>query len=72
MTNRSKVKVIKKSAVIAPPPVKSKSAKGTRIAAREMVATVTDWVAEFKTRRSDETRAAMEKLFSTQPQPNES
>ncbi len=72
MTDRTKVKVIKKSAAAVQPQAKPKTAKVSRIAAREMVATVTDWVAEFKTRRSDETRAAMEKLFSNQPQPNES
>lgn len=70
MTNKSRVKVIKKSAVVAPA-ARPSSVKATRIAAREMVSNVTDWVTEFKSRRSDETRAAFDKLFSNQPQPNE-
>ncbi len=71
MNEKPKIKVIKKSATIAQPAGQN-SVKATRVAAREMVSTVTDWVAEFKSRRSDETRAALEKLFRSQPQPNES
>lgn len=71
MTTKAKVKVIKK-ADLAPPKAKVAKAKGTRIAAREMVSTVSDWVSEFKTRRSDETRAAFDKFFSNRPQPSES
>jgi hypothetical protein len=71
MTSKVRVKVIKKSEAKVQPP-QSESGKSTRVAAREMVSTVTDWVSEFRTRRSDETRAALEKLFSNRPQPNES
>lgn len=71
MTGKPKVKVIKKSAGVVETP-KSSSVKATRIAAREMVSNVTEWVNEFKARRSDETRAALEQLFSKQPQPSES
>jgi hypothetical protein len=70
MTGKPKVKVIKKSANVAENPT-SNTVKATRIAAREMVSNVTEWVNEFKTRRSDETRAALETLFPSQPQPSE-
>ena len=70
MPDKMRVKVIKKSET-KPEVVTHTSVKATRVAAREMVSTVTDWVSEFKTRRADETRAAFDKLFSNQPQPNE-
>ncbi|MEP6944655.1 MAG: hypothetical protein ABJA02_01975 [Acidobacteriota bacterium] len=70
MTDKSKVKVIKKSAAVAPA-VKPISVKSTRVAAREMVSNVTEWVTEFKSRRSDETRAAFDQLFSKQARPSE-
>lgn len=71
MTDKMRVKVIKKSEA-KPQAAKPDAGKTTRIAAREMVSTVTDWVSEFKSRRADETRAAFDNLFSNQPQPNES
>lgn len=71
MTNKPKVKIVKKSdiAATAPAPVKRNAA---RIAAREMVSTVTDWVTEFKSRKSEETKVAIEQLFAARTQPSES
>ena len=66
-----KIKVIKKSEATAKP-IKQNSVKATRIAAREMVSTVSDWVTEFKSKRADETRVALDKLFAARPQPSES
>jgi hypothetical protein len=71
MTGKMKVKVVKKSET-QKQPGKQNTVKATRIAAREMVSNVTDWVTEFKSRRSEETKAGFEKLFSNQPRPSES
>ena len=69
MTAKAKIKVIKKSEVkIAEAPVKVE--KKTNQAAREMVSTVTNWVSEFQQRRRVETKQAIEKFFSNQPQTN--
>ena len=72
MTNtKGKIKVIKKGTQPAPQPVAIvEDQKSTREAAREMVSTVTNWVTEFKQRRSTETRQAIEQFFSQQPQAN--
>ncbi|HBE83097.1 MAG: hypothetical protein JNK51_01690 [Blastocatellia bacterium] len=72
MIDKSKVKVIKKAQIDdrkrpVKPVVKTK-----RAAAREMVSTVTTWVSDFQTRKRDETKIALEKLFAQQPQPTES
>ena len=44
------------------------SAKET---ARDMVATVTNWVNEFQQKRRVETKQAIRTLFNEQPQPSE-
>jgi hypothetical protein len=71
MTGKMKVRVVKKCQVVDQP-VKSGSVKATRIAAREMVSTVSDWVSEFKLRKREETKSAIETFFSNQTQPSES
>ncbi|MBL8180815.1 MAG: hypothetical protein JNL64_04320 [Blastocatellia bacterium] len=60
-----KVKVIKKNETKAEAKVESTSAerRTSRQAAREMVSTVGDWVTEFKQRKQEETRAAIELLI---------
>ena len=71
--DRSKIKIVKRSEV-------SEARKNNRKrkiqrpdnAAREAVATVTDWVAELHQRKADETRAAFDMLFSGNRQPSES
>ena len=71
MTAKAKIKVIKKSElknVEMPAPVEKKRAQ---VAAREMVSTVSNWVNDFKQRRRQETKQALEKLFSTQPKTSE-
>lgn len=70
MTTKAKVKVIKKSELKnleSPVAAEKKPAQ----AAREMVSTVSNWVNDFQQRRRDETKQAIEKFFSTQPQPGE-
>jgi len=69
MTAKAKIKVIKKGEVkVAETPIIVE--KKTNQAAREMVSTVSNWVSEFQQRRRDETKQAIEKFFSTQPQTN--
>ena len=70
MTAKAKVKVIKKSELKSfEAPVKIEK-KPTQ-AAREMVSTVTNWVNDFQQRRRVETKQAIEKFLSTQPQTGE-
>lgn len=71
MIDKSKIKVVKRSEAAA---MKSKTEKSPtqRATARQMVATVTDWVSDIKQRKSEETKAAFDLLFSTNQRPNES
>lgn len=69
MTAKAKIKVIKKGEVkITEAPIKVERKKNQ--AAREMVSTVSNWVSDFQQRRRDETKQAIEKFFSNQPQIN--
>ncbi len=69
MTAKAKIKVIKKGEVkVAAAPVLEE--KKTNQAAREMVSTVTNWVSDFQQRRRDETKQAIEKFLTNQPQTN--
>ena len=69
MTAKAKIKVIKKSEIkVAQTPINVE--KKTNQAVREMVSTVTNWVSEFQQRRRVETKQAIEKFFSNQPQTN--
>jgi len=71
MTAKAKVKVIKKSEVkTLQSPVKTEN-KPKQAAAREMVATVSNWVSDFQKRRRIETKQALEKLFAAQPKTSE-
>ena len=69
-----KVKVVKRSDVKAAVPVASaaKDRRSSREAAREIVSTVGDWVTEFKHRKQEETRAAIEMLMQPRPQTSRS
>ncbi|HMJ08905.1 MAG TPA: hypothetical protein VK468_07860 [Pyrinomonadaceae bacterium] len=70
MTEKGKIKVIKKDDIkVVKTPV-AKEARSKRVAAREMVSNVSTWVNEFQVRKRDETKVAIEKFFST-PQPSE-
>lgn len=71
MNVKAKVKVVKRAAINKVVP-QVDPAKTTRMAAREMVSNVTEWVTEFKSRKSEETKAALEQLFVKTPQTNES
>lgn len=71
MTAKAKIKVIKKGEIKTA--VKSDKAAVTekssaKVAAREMVTTVSNWVNDFQQRKRDETRNAFEKFLGQQPQ----
>ena len=73
MNDRSKIKIVKKEDAPALKIRKrKKKAAPPRNAAREMVATVSDWVADFKTRKSAETKAAFDLFRASTPRPSES
>lgn len=67
MTVKAKIKVIKKGEikVVQKPIVVEKKSNQ---AAREMVSTVSNWVNEFQQRRREETKQAIEKFLTPQPQ----
>ncbi len=70
MDSKLKVKVVKRLE-IKPAELKVIKPNAARLAAREMVSTVSEWVTEFKVRKSEETKAAIEKLMPRHPQPTE-
>jgi hypothetical protein len=66
-----KIKVIKKyEAAPAAAPKRKKPTPAA--AARDMVSTVSDWVTEIKDRKREETKRAIDQLFSQHAQPSES
>lgn len=72
MTDKMKIKVIKKvDAVKADTGVKTVKVS-KKAPAREMVSTVTNWVNDFQNRKREETKVAIERFFSSQPRTSES
>lgn len=69
MSAKAKIKVIKKSELKAVEAVVKIDKKPKKVA-REMVATVSNWVSDFQHRRREETKQAIENFFSTQPKPS--
>ena len=74
MTTKAPIKVIKrnernseKKKVAEGPNAVKKTAQDT---ARDMVATVSDWVNEFQQKRRTETKQAFQNLFPDPPQPS--
>ena len=62
MSEKSRIKVIKRGEIV-PTPKKKRGKKASReTPAREMVSTVTGWVADVKKRKSDEAKAAVDLL----------
>ena len=72
MNDRSKIKIVKKEDAPALRIKKRKKKAAPRNTAREMVSTVSDWVADFKTRKSAETKAAFDIFRVSTPRPSES
>ncbi|MBA3246593.1 MAG: hypothetical protein H0T63_00755 [Pyrinomonadaceae bacterium] len=75
MVKNKSIKVIKRSERVTQGAAAEKSAdtkKTTPESAREMVATVSNWVTEFQQKRRNETTQAIKTLFpETTPQPSE-
>lgn len=69
MTAKPKIKVIKKGALQVSQKESKDEKKTAKTAAREMVSNVTNWVSDFQTKRREETKQAIEKLFPKQPHP---
>jgi hypothetical protein len=70
MSDKLKIKVIKRNAVATPPAVEDEP-KSKRQVAREAVSTVKTWVSDFQARKREETKAAFETLLSAKSQPSE-
>jgi hypothetical protein len=70
--DKSKIKVVKRSEVKPTEKLNKGKMENPRVSAREMVSTVTDWVADFKERKTEETKIAIETLLSANRQPRES
>lgn len=68
MTRKAKIKVIKKSEVKKRKKSENKVVKNKNAAGREMVSNVSNWVTDFQNRKREETKQAIEKFFSNQPQ----
>lgn len=71
MTDKAKIKVIKKGDSRPAAKRVENETRTKRQAARDMVANVTGWVSDLQTRKREETRLAIEQLFKTTPQPSE-
>ena len=62
-----KVKVIKKGEVKAAPPKTEPKVVSKKVAAREMVSTVSSWVTDFQQRKRAETATTLQNFFSPSP-----
>ena len=74
MTKKAPIRVIKRGELNRQekPPERVKSTRETaQETARDMVATVTNWVSEFQQKRRTETKEAFKTLFPERPQPSE-
>ncbi len=72
MTDKLKIKIVKKGQAVKPTENSKIEVKSTRESARDMVSNVSSWVNDFRSRKRDETKMAFEQLFVARPQPNES
>ncbi len=68
MTNKAKIKVIKKKDLKVIKDVNPDEKKVKKEAGREMVSNVSSWVNDFQKRKRSETKQAIEHLFPKQPQ----
>ncbi len=71
MSEKLKVKVIKKDEIKAPAASIKVQNRTKREAARRAVSTVANWVSDFQARKRDETKAAFEKFLTPSPHPSE-
>ena len=68
MTQKAKIKVIKKKEVKAVKKAVKSEAKAKKETARKMVSNVSSWVNDFQKRKREETKQAIETLFPKTPQ----
>jgi hypothetical protein len=66
----TKIKVIKKGTQQTVAVVEKVQKNAAKVASREVVANVSNWVNDFQQRRREETRMAFEQLFGQQPTTN--
>jgi hypothetical protein len=71
MSEIKKVKVVKKLDAAALKK-KPRRAEPARAKAREVVLTVSEWVTDLRSRKSEETKAAIDSLFGGRARPSES
>ena len=67
----SKIKVIKRADAATEPAVAKKSKVEKGQGAREMVATVKNWVADLQSKKRTETKAAIKMFLAAKPQTGE-
>ena len=72
MKEKGKIKVIKKGSEPRRVPKQKDEVRTKRVAAREMVSTVSNWVSDFQSKKSDGAKLTFDKLFRQGPQPTES
>lgn len=68
MKNKSKIKVIKKNDIGAEKKPVDKEEKTKDLSTRAMVSTVSKWVEELQTERFKEAKAAVDRLYTHQPE----
>ncbi len=68
MTNKAKIRVIKKKDLNVVEKVENNDQKKNQEAARKVVSNVSSWVNDFQKRKRQETKQAFEQLFPKQPQ----
>lgn len=67
MTQKAKIKVVKKKDVGIVKKVDTNESKVKKETAREMVSNVSSWVNDFQRRKREETKKAIENLFPKSP-----
>jgi len=72
MKEKGKIKVIKKGSEPIRPPQRKDENRTKRAAAREMVSTVSNWVSDLQSKKSEGAKLSFDKLFRQGPQPTES
>jgi hypothetical protein len=72
MKEKGKIKVIKKGSKPIGVPKRKDEVRTKRVAAREMVSTVSNWVSDFQSKKSEGAKLSFDKLFRQGPQPTES
>lgn len=68
MRDKGRIKVIKKGAEVQPPVQPEAQKYEGKRAARDMVATVSDWVTEVQNRKRKQSEVSVDKLFGQVPQ----